>query len=158
MTGTGTAQTTFSWLPDCSIFKNGVYQNEYTFTFRTLDNRCKNTKADTVELNLKIRDVTNEGREFIPPNFVSANGDSFNDFFAMVRQNEDTGELENILPFDNCLGRFVSISIFNRWGTEVFSSNSRDFQWHPVKEAPGVYFYTLIYSNKEYKGTVTVRN
>jgi hypothetical protein len=154
---TGTAQTTFSWLPECSIFEKGVNQNDYFFSFRTLDSRCQNTLADTVIVNLRIRDYDNDDKDFIPPNFVSANGDSFNDYFAMVRQNED-GELENILPGDNCEGRFVSISIYNRWGREIFTSFSRDFEWHPVNQAPGVYFYTLVYSNKEYKGTVTVKD
>lgn len=155
-TGTGTVQTTFAWLPDCSIFERGVYENNYRFTFRTVDNRCKISKADTVHFDLTIRDINNEGRQFIPPNFVSANGDSFNDFFAMLRQREETGELENILPADNCVGRFVSISIYNRWGSEVFSSIDRDFQWYPVNQAPGIYFYTLVFSDKEYKGTITV--
>lgn len=158
VTGTGSAETTFAWLPDCSIFKNGDYENNYSFSFRTLDNRCRNTKADTVTVDFTVRDIDNKESEFIPPNFISANGDSFNEFFAMLRHNSGTGELESILPLDNCIGRFVSISIYNRWGTEVFNSNNRDFQWRPVNQAPGIYFYTLIYSNKEYKGTVTVKD
>ncbi|HEY0742596.1 MAG TPA: gliding motility-associated C-terminal domain-containing protein [Chryseosolibacter sp.] len=158
VTGTGGATTTFAWLPDCSIFKNGSFENTYSFTFRAYDNRCLNTKADTVTVDFRIRDVTNGNREFIPPNFISANGDSYNEYFAMVRMNESTGEFESILPVDNCVGRFVSISIYNRWGGEVFSSNNRDFQWRPVNQTPGVYFYTLIYSNREYKGTVTIRD
>ncbi|HEY0656725.1 MAG TPA: gliding motility-associated C-terminal domain-containing protein [Chryseosolibacter sp.] len=156
-TGVGSAQTTFSWLPDCSIFKDNLYENNYSFTFRTFDNRCFNAKADTVTVDLRVRDVVNAQGEFVPPNFVSANGDSYNDYFAMIRTN-DVGQLENILPLDNCVGRFVSITIYNRWGTEVYSSNNRDFQWRPVNQAPGVYFYTLVYTNKDYKGTVTVRD
>jgi hypothetical protein len=155
--GSGSAQTTFSWLPDCSIFKDGDYENDYTFTFRTLDSRCRSGKGDTVKIDFKIRDINSENREFIPPNFISANGDSYNEYFAMLRQS-DNGQLENILPLDNCVGSFVSISIYNRWGIEVYSSNNRDFQWRPVNQAPGIYFYTLIYSNKEYKGTVTVKD
>jgi hypothetical protein len=156
-TGIGIAQTTFAWLPDCSIFQNDFFQNDYSFTFRTFDNRCFSAKADTVTVELRVRDVANANGDFVPPNFVSANGDSYNDYFAMIRTN-DGGQLENILPLDNCVGRFVSITIYNRWGTEVFNSNNRDFQWRPVNQAPGVYFYTLIYTNKEYKGTVTVRD
>lgn len=155
--GIGSAVTTFSWLPDCSIFQNNLYQNDYSFTFRTVDNRCFNSKGDTVTVDIRVRDIVNANGDFVPPNFVSANGDSYNDYFAMIRTN-DIGQLENILPLDNCVGRFVSITIYNRWGTEVYNSNNRDFQWRPVNQAPGVYFYTLIYTNKEYKGTVTVRD
>lgn len=155
--GFGIAQTTFSWLPDCSIFQNNLYENNYSFSFRTFDNRCFNAKSDTVTVKFVVRDVVNAAGDFVPPNFVSANGDSYNDYFAMIRTNS-IGQLENILPLDNCVGRFVSIKIYNRWGSEVFASDNRDFQWRPVNQAPGVYFYTLVYTNKEYKGTVTVRD
>jgi len=76
----------------------------------------------------------------------------------MVRLNEHTGELEDILPRDNCVGHFVGISIYNRWGKQVFESTSRDFRWYPSEDASGIYFYTLTFSDREYKGSVTVRN
>ena len=154
--GSGSAQTTFTWNPDCSIFENGVYENNYTFRFRTFDNRCFSAKADTVDVNFIIKDVDGSDIAFIPPNIITVNGDSKNDFFAMVR--EVGGELVSILPKDNCTGRFVSITIYNRWGREVFQSDSKDFRWHPDNEAAGVYFYTLQYSDKEYKGSVSLRN
>lgn len=156
--GQGTAQTTFSWLPECSIFLGDDYENNYTFKFFTRDNRCFTGAADTVTVKVVIKDVDPGETDFIPPNFISPNGDQFNDFFAMVRQDEETGELESILPIDNCEGRFLSITIYNRWGRELFSSINRDFTWQPVNEATGVYFYTLKYSNRDYKGTITLRD
>jgi hypothetical protein len=96
--------------------------------------------------------------EFIPPNIITPNGDPYNEFFAMVRENKQTQELESILPLDNCVGRFLNVTIYNRWGKEIFKSASRDFRWYPDNEAAGVYFYTLKYSNKEYKGNITLRN
>ena len=72
--------------------------------------------------------------------------------------NEQTGALEDILPRDNCLGQFVGITIYNRWGRPVYESTSRDFRWYPDDGSSGVYFYTLTFSDKEYKGSVTVRN
>lgn len=158
--GEGNAQTTFVWNPDCSIFENGVYENHYRFTFRTYDNRCQNIKGDTVAVEVTIRDAENEVVEFVPPNFVSADHDpeQRNEFFAMVRVNEQTGALEDILPRDNCLGQFVGITIYNRWGRPVYESTSRDFRWYPDDGSSGVYFYTLTFSDKEYKGSVTVRN
>jgi hypothetical protein len=158
--GRGNAQTTFAWNTDCSIFVDGVYENHYKFTFRTFDDRCQNAKADTVAVEFTIKDVQNDIATFIPPNFVSADRDpeERNEFFAMVRLNEQTGQLEDILPKDNCVGHFVGITIFNRWGKRVFESTQRDFKWYPDEGSSGVYFYTLTYSDKEFKGSVTVRN
>lgn len=156
--GIGSAQTTFAWLPDCSIFENALYRNSYTFTFRAIDDRCFNVKADTVEVNLNISDVESSTEDFIPPNIITPNGDAYNEFFAMVREETDSGALVSILPPDNCIGRFVSVRIYNRWGKEVYESKSRDFRWYPQSEAAGVYFYTLKYSHKEYKGSITLSN
>jgi hypothetical protein len=156
--GTGSASTTFSWLPTCSIFQNGVYENSYTFKFRTADNRCITAKADTVEVKINVKDVDGADHDFLPPNVITPNGDSYNEFFAMVRQDPETGELINILPLDNCVGKFVGISIYNRWGKEIFTSESRDFRWYPKNEAAGIYYYTLKYSNRDYKGNITLRN
>jgi hypothetical protein len=161
--GDGSASTTFVWNPDCSIFQNGVYENDYTFTFRTYDDRCFNMKADTVELKLNIKDVDGGDTKFIPPNVVTANGDGCNDFFAMEGL-EDLGPCKGNttitlpnLPKDNCYGRFVEIQVYNRWGGEVYKSENRNFRWYPDEPA-GVYFYTLKFSHKEYKGTISVRN
>lgn len=158
--GEGSIATTFTWNTDCSIFVGDLFENNYTFTFRTYDDRCANAKADTVEVALTIRDINNDIVEFLPPNFVSADHDpqQRNEYFGMVRLNPQTGELEDILPKDNCVGHFVGITVYNRWGTPVFESTSRDFKWYPDEGSSGVYFYTLSFSDKEYKGTVTVRN
>lgn len=156
--GEGGAETTFVWNTACSIFQQGIYENTYTFRFKTEDNRCLNAKGDTVDVNFVIRDIDAMEAEFIPPNFISPNEDDLNDFFAMLRINPATQELENILPRDNCVGRFVGITIYNRWGMEIFQSNSRDFRWYPVNEASGIYFYTIVYSNRDYKGSITLRD
>ena len=153
--GRGTVESTFGWNPECTIFTDGVYENQYEFTFRVVDDRCHNQKGDTVVVNININDVDGEGEEFIPPNVVTPNGDNKNDFFAMVKENEN-GELVNILPSDNCTGVFERIVIVNRWGKSVFESPSRDFRWYCQNEVAGMYFYHLKYSNKVYKGVVTI--
>ncbi|MEX2235504.1 MAG: gliding motility-associated C-terminal domain-containing protein [Cyclobacteriaceae bacterium] len=158
--GQSNIQTTFTWNTDCSIFLGGVYENNYKFTFRTYDDRCQNARADTVVVEFTIKDVENDIVAFIPPNFISPDNDpdQRNEFFAMVRLNEQTGALEDILPKDNCVGHFVGITIYNRWGKQVFESEHRDFRWYPDEGSSGVYFYTLVFSDKEFKGSVTVRN
>jgi len=155
--GQGTIQSTFTWEPDCSIFSKGLYENDYTFRFRTYDDRCYNVMGDTLEVDVNIKDIDGGDTEFIPPNFITPNGDGCNDFFAMEEIENTCGEMHlPELPKDNCAASFSSIRIYNRWGKEVFKSTKRNFRWLAEAEAAGVYFYTLTYTNREYKGSVTV--
>ncbi|HEX5168874.1 MAG TPA: gliding motility-associated C-terminal domain-containing protein [Cyclobacteriaceae bacterium] len=164
--GKGSIETTFSWNPDCSIFQNGVYENLYQFTFRVYDSRCFNSLADTVKVDITIKDVESDVESFNPSNFISPNGDNCNDYFALegIDPGDPTSGCYNpepdavvSLPKDNCIRWFESIRIYNRWGGMVFESNSRDFRWYASGEPNGVYYYRLKYSDREYKGTVTVR-
>lgn len=147
---------TFTWTPDCSIFNgdNDGYVNQYNFEFLVKDNRCIVPKESLLEVPFTIKDVERETVEFLPPNFITPNGDGLNDYFAMVKREGD--ELVNILPPDNCSGTFVKMVVYNRWGGKVYETNNRDFKWYAEGESPGVYFYTLKYSTKEYKGMITV--
>jgi hypothetical protein len=156
--GTSPVQTSFTWNPDCSVFKNGVYENNYTFTFRLSDNRCFHVLDDTFELNIVLRDVDGGDDDFLPPNIFTPNNDGLNDFFAMVKEESPgSGELVNILPQDNCLGEFVSFSVYNRWGKQVYQTVDREFRWYGGDLPVGVYYYFIRYTNKEYKGLVTIR-
>jgi hypothetical protein len=155
--GEGSVSSTFSWNPDCSIFENGVYENDYTFTFRITDDRCFNVKADTVAVDINIKDIEGGDNGFTPINYFSPNDDGVNDYYAMELKDPDTGDLSNILPLDNCISEFQAIRIYNRWGKEVFKSTDRNFKWFGKGEAAGVYFYLIEYSNKEYKGSLSIR-
>ncbi len=156
--GTSPIETTWVWDPDCSIFQNGIYENDYTLTFRIADNRCFTATADTVTVNLKVRDVDGSDEFFIPINFFSPNNDGVNDYYSMDIKNKDTGELQNILPLDNCVAQFQGIRIYNRWGNQVFESAERDFKWYAKGESPGVYYYVIKYTFKEYKGSLSIRD
>lgn len=155
--GLGSVATTFSWNPDCSIFEKGIYENNYTFTFSLNDGRCFNTLADTVSIDMTIRDVDGSDNGFDPVNFFTPNEDGVNDYYSMEKLNEKTKELENTLPLDNCISQFQAIRIYNRWGKEVFKSADRNFKWFAKGEAAGVYYYVIEYSNKDYKGALSVR-
>jgi hypothetical protein len=152
----GTVPGVFTWNPQCEIFENGVYENDYVFTFRVYDDKCFSGKADTIDVKLKIKDIDGGDTDFLPPNVITPNGDLKNDFFAMVKRDESTGELLNILPLDNCSGHFERVLIFNRWGRRVYENTSRDFRWFAEGEVTGIYFYQLHYSHKEYRGAITV--
>lgn len=163
--GKGRIETFFSWSPDCSIFENGLYENDYLFKFKLTDNRCYAVKADTVSVRVIIKDVVSSESEFLPPNVFTPNGDGCNDYFALEgispcsfnshpAQNPDQ---QISLPLDNCVSRFESVRVYNRWGGQVFESSERKFRWYASDQAAGVYYYVVKYTNKEYKGSLSIR-
>ncbi len=154
--GTSPLQTSFLWTPDCSIFRGGQKDREYSISFELLDDHCQSEKKDSVRLTLKVSDIDGSDAAFDPPNFVSPNGDNQNDYYAMERLVPETGELESILPNDNCQSRFEYVRIYNRWGKEVFSSTERDFKWFPGDASAGVYYYSIKFTQREYRGSLTV--
>lgn len=160
-TGRSPVQTAFSWTPDCSIFENSIFQNRYTFSFRLSDDRCHNSKADTVTLQIKIADGSTVAETFLPPNVFTPNGDGHNDYFALEGIDPGPGDQNfdaNIaLPPDNCFSKFESVKIINRWGNVVFESADRKFRWYARNAAAGVYYYVITYTNREYKGSLSVK-
>ena len=156
--GEGSVSTTFSWNPDCSIFENEIYENDYSFTFLLEDDRCYAAEADTVKVAINIRDVDSGSYKFEPINVFTPDGDGINDYYSMEKIiSRDPYVLENILPPDNCVSSFQLIRIYNRWGNEVFQSTDRNFKWFAKNEAAGVYYYLIVYSEKEYKGALSIR-
>jgi hypothetical protein len=164
-TGKGKVESVFSWLPDCSVFKDNVYENVYTFKFRLGDDRCFNIKADTVSVNIVLKDVESNDEDFLPPNVFTPNGDGCNDYFALegiepCPFNPDQGTKPDEVvsfPQDNCIRKFESVRIYNRWGKAVFESTDRKFRWYAPDHAAGVYYYFIKFSDKEYKGSLSVR-
>jgi gliding motility-associated-like protein len=161
-TGPSVLTSTFSWAPDCSIFDacqgcDDNYERSFHFEFSFGDDRCLTAVEDKITVNVKVKDLESEGFTMEPPNVFTPNGDGFNDYYAMERYN-DAGNLINILPPDNCRGAFENIRIYNRWGKQVYTSGDRDFHWDGMNEAAGVYFYHIVFTNREFKGTVSLRD
>ena len=154
--GRGRVETTFTWQPDCSIFRDGVYENSYAFKFRLADDRCYSAKGDTVAVIVNIKDVDAGALEFLPPNVFTPNDDEVNDYFTMLKLDE-SGVLVNLLPPNNCTGVFEKITVVNRWGELVFESKDRDFKWSGNNHAAGVYYYHIQYNNRQYKGPLSLR-
>lgn len=155
-------QSLFSWAPDCSIFKNGVYANNYSFKFNIVDNRCLNAKGDTITVDMKISDVNGTDEKFKLPNVFTPNNDQYNDYFALEGIDPSPTEGINLdalvnMPKDNCVQQFQSVKIFNRWGDLVFESTDRKFRWYASQESAGVYYYVVKYNNREYKSPLSVR-
>ena len=110
-----------------------------------------------MKVRIKVKDIDSGEESFIPPNFFSPNGDNMNDYYAMEEIDPNTQEIKNILPFDNCASQFEGVHIYNRWGKEVYTSTDRQFKWYGQGESPGVYFYSIRFSSKEYRGSLTLR-
>lgn len=154
--------STFSWAPDCSIFDvcagcDDNYERNFHFDFVYGDDRCLTAVEDKITINVMVKDLESVGFKMEPPNVFTPNGDGINDYYAMERRDE-SGDLVNILPPDNCQGAFENIRIYNRWGKQVFTSGDRNFHWDGLNEAAGVYFYHIVFTHKEFKGTVSLRD
>lgn len=156
-TGPSVLTSMFSWAPSCAIFRGNKFEANFYFEFRYGDDRCLTAITDSIRLNVKVIDRESSDITFDPVNVFTPNGDGINDFYSMEKRDE-TGELINILPIDNCQGVFENVRIYNRWGRAVFSSNDRNFRWYGLNEAAGVYFYHVTFSNRDYKGVVSLRD
>jgi hypothetical protein len=158
--GISPVRSVLSWLPDCSIFKNQDYENNYTFQFKLADDRCLNLKADTISVSLTVKDIESSDRGFYMPNVFTPNGDGSNDYFALEGLDPE-GEVVDLdnrisLPLDNCSTQFESVQIFNRWGVLLFESKDRKFRWYASDAPAGVYYYHVKYRGKIYKSSLSV--
>ena len=155
--GKTVTRSTLNWNLDCQYLDDNFGPGSYTFEFQVMDDHCPIIDADTVVLNVIVEDLEVNVTDFDPVNIFTPNGDGVNEFFAMEGLHETTNELiDRGLPSDNCKSNFDYIVIVNRWGREVFRSEQRDFKWYGEGEASGVYFYNIFYTDKEFKGTVTL--
>ena len=76
------------------------------------------------------------------PNSFTPNGDGKNEFFF----------IKGLEAFPNS-----KLTVLNRWGNEVYSSNDYTNSWNAEKLPDGVYFYILDLANNEFiKGDVTI--
>ncbi|MDH5474399.1 MAG: gliding motility-associated C-terminal domain-containing protein [Cyclobacteriaceae bacterium] len=155
--GKSITRSTLFWELDCQFLEDNFDPGLYDFVFVLTDNHCPLNKVDTLALHVKVEDLTLERIDFDPPNVFTPNGDNTNEYFAVDGIDELTNtKIDRGLPEDNCRGQFERITIVNRWGREVFTSNSKDFKWYGNGEATGVYFYNIIYTDKEFKGTISL--
>ena len=151
----GQVSADFSWRPSCVIF-NGEDSVTVPALFRVMDDNCYQAKGDTIELQFTVRDLDNKEEEFRPPNVITPNNDNYNEYFELANIFDGQTHENRSMPEDNCSGEFQRIEIYNRWGRNIFSSAHREFRWAPDNEPPGVYYYHLKYSDKIYKGVISV--
>ncbi len=125
-----------------SPYANPIQNTTYYYT--SIDvNGCAGTDSITVYVNNIF--------EVMLPTAFSPNSDGLNDDFRIIRQRG--------------LKELVELSVYNRWGDKLFSTNRFDKGWNGMKEFKhqpmGVYVYyvraiTLLEEEFEYKGNVTL--
>jgi gliding motility-associated-like protein len=81
------------------------------------------------------------------PNIFSPNNDGINDQFGIISD----------VNLSDCL----SITVYDRWGTAIFSSEDNNFSWDGTTASglaavPGTYFYIIVFDNIEYNGYITL--
>ncbi|KAA9339742.1 gliding motility-associated C-terminal domain-containing protein [Hymenobacter busanensis] len=148
--GVGKASGVFRWVASCgSINPDSLDLRPYayarTVTFTLRDETCV---AAPQRRMVRFEVIRPAAPEFVPYNIFTPNKDTDNknEFFALPS-----------LPPDFCGQRFSSITIFSRWGNEVYRSQDRDFRWDGAHVAPGVYYYLVKYTDgRTFKGNVTV--
>lgn len=150
----GKLNALFSWNLDCNYFDLSQ-PNSFSFFFIADDqNPCDLGEPDTLKLKLNIEDLFADFENFEMPNVFTPNGDGLNDFFGMC--SDERCNETYILPPDNCQGSFMKLEIYNRWGKKVYDHKSRDFRWDGSDNGAGVYYYSLKYTHKEFKGQISL--
>lgn len=136
----------FTWEPQCS---NILEIDKYKLYFTASGENCGISGKDSLSLDLFIENPQGEFTEELSfPNVITPNGDGINDSFYFP-----------ILDENLCLERsFRWISIYNRWGREVFHSNKSDFNWKAQNVAAGQYFYQVSFEEKTFKGFLHILN
>lgn len=143
--GKGKVSTWFYWRTDCNLLGENLTNAMYTFPFILTDDHCLVPESNRQELQVTLKNKKIDYDNVFIPNVITPNGDGYNEYF-----------LVNDLPGDNCQNRFQYVSIYNRFGREVFSSGRRDFKWSAGNIRSGIYYYQIKYTQKEYKGYLHV--
>ncbi|NQX42924.1 DUF11 domain-containing protein [Pedobacter steynii] len=109
-----------------------------SFTGR-IDNTARAfSGAGTVEVSSNTVSTTVDNADFIIPNIITPNGDGSNDTFK-------------IKGLENYPG--TQVTIFNRWGNEVYRSANYQNDWDGSQLNEGTYYYLIL--RKEKSGSTT---
>lgn len=112
-----------------SVSQAGNYSLEVTD-----NNGCKDVKSITIR-------TTSVTEIRIKSDILTPNNDGFNDFF----------EVEDLNAYTKC-----TITIYDSWGMEVFSSTDYKNDWSGDKLETGAYYYIIETDKGETKGNVNI--
>jgi len=81
-------------------------------------------------------------QNIVIPNVITPNGDDINDYFV----------IKNLQDYPNS-----KLTIFDRWGKQVYTTNNYQNNWNGGGQSAGVYYYVLVLpSGKKYDGFVQI--
>ena len=108
-------------------------QGEYTVTLTVTDeNGCSDNESTVYTISNSVA----------VPNSFTPNGDGFNDFFV----------IQGLDAFPD-----TKLTIFNRWGSEVYTVSSYTNNWDASDSPDGTYFYILeLFNGEKINGDVTI--
>lgn len=137
-------QSDFSWTPQCDILE-GEFSKEFKVIFTASDTTRCGLRASTPKTLTIIVEDASVNLDFTPANVFTPNNDGKNDTFYIPN-----------LPEDDCNDQFQGVEIYNRWGTLLFESKDRNFEWDGDNASSGQYYFLIKYRNKTYKNWLTI--
>lgn len=138
VSGENLAQTRLSWPVAC-----GTPPGDYEVRLRTISEACGRTL--TRDSSVWVRVLPIDTVWMTPPNIFTPNNDGLNDAFQPGA---------GMPPL--CGQEFRRLRIFNRWGREVFASANLLATWEGKGVGEGLYYYYLEYTDRTYKGWVSL--
>ncbi len=152
VSGQGAVSSTLTWTPECDLLDFGESSHVYSLNFLVRDDKCPVSAFKNLKFTVEVYEDREAFNSFLPPNAFTPNGDGRNDTYSLTNL---LGENQN-LPQDICGNVFESFTVHDRTGNEIFSSKSRDFVFTGENVPPGVYFYAVTYTKREYKGFIQI--
>ncbi|AFM04955.1 hypothetical protein Fleli_2592 [Bernardetia litoralis DSM 6794] len=137
-------QSDFTWTPQCDILE-GEFSKEFKIIFTASDTTNCGLRASTPKTLTIIVEDASVNLDFTPANVFTPNNDGKNDTFYIPN-----------LPEDDCNDQFQGVEIYNRWGTLLFESKDRNFEWDGDNATSGQYYFLIKYRNKTYKNWLTI--
>jgi gliding motility-associated-like protein len=132
----------YEWSPSCELL-GGATEKTFIVDFFAQDSGCSVAKEST-SVKITLRDVEQQEMPEIP-NVITPNGDGKNDCFVF-----------DDLPQGSCSNAFIDITVFNRWGKQVFYTQTKSHNWCPTDISGGYYYYVIRYTANSYKGGLTI--
>ncbi len=133
--------STFEWNPECNMLKDQD-NAQFIVDFTVTDKSCAEAKA-TIPMVINLEKSPNQEMPEMP-NVLTPNGDGSNDCLIL----ED-------LPNDNCDQLFKDISVYNRWGKQIYYSKLK-LNWCPTNISAGEYIYLIRFTNTQIKSGLTI--
>lgn len=136
------------------MISTGLNPSNYSFQWSTGETAPTITVTAPGTYAVKVSSLCQQGTDTLVvkqeklefgfvPNFISPNGDGFNQYFELNRVDE------GMAPF--------ALHVYNRWGKKVFESADYQNQWDGSALSSGIYYYVVKDAcGNQFKGSVSV--